>query len=182
MGSELSRPPSWRRLGHAPSPAFRGRGRGPRSGRVRVCSNESARPSPPTASRRAPPLPRKAGEEHGGFKPAEDHNLIADDNGFVTPGTSVTPYIVDFVCLDQRLIIEADGSHHADDKDDARRDAFLVRQDFRILRLWNNQVMRETDDVAAAIFAALSVPHPPKPSAWAPPSPVKGEGFGASNG
>jgi very-short-patch-repair endonuclease len=94
----------------------------------------------------------------------------------------ITPYIVDFVCLEQRLIIEADGSQHADNKDDTRRDAFLVRQDFRLLRFWNNQVLRETGAVATAIFAALSVPHPPKPSAWAPPSPIKGEGSGALHG
>ena len=90
----------------------------------------------------------------------------------------IAPYIVDLICPAERLIIEADGSQHADNKDDARRDAFLRGQDFRLLRFWNNQVLAETDAVASAIFAALSVPHPPKPSAWAPPSPVKGEGLG----
>src|SRR5215218_6678585 len=43
----------------SPSPAFRGRGRGPRSGRVRVCTPDSARPSPPKPSAWAPPLPRR---------------------------------------------------------------------------------------------------------------------------
>jgi very-short-patch-repair endonuclease len=93
----------------------------------------------------------------------------------------ITPYIVDFICLDRRLIVEADGSQHADNKDDARREGFLRRQDFRLLRFWNNHIIGETEAVATAILAALSVPHPPKPSAWAPPSPVKGEGSGASN-
>jgi very-short-patch-repair endonuclease len=94
----------------------------------------------------------------------------------------VPPNIVDFICLDRRLIIEADGSQHADNKDDSRRDAFLRGQGFRLLRFWNNQVLSEGDAVAAAIFCALSIPHPPKPTAWAPPSPARGEGFGASNG
>ena len=88
----------------------------------------------------------------------------------------IEPYIVDFACLEQRLLIEADGSQHADDKDDARRDAFLRQQGFRILRFWNNQVLGESEAVATAIFSALPTPHPPKPSAWAPPSPEMGEG------
>ena len=92
------------------------------------------------------------------------------------------PYIADFVCFEQHLIIEADGSQHSDDKDDARRDAFLRRQGFRVLRFWNNDILARRDSVAAAIFSALAVPHPPKPAAWAPPSPVKGEGSGASDG
>ncbi len=37
-------------------------------------------------------------------------------------------------------------------------------------------VLGETDEVSVAIFLAL-FPHPPKPSAWAPPSPEMGEGF-----
>ena len=99
----------------------------------------------------------------------------------------IYPYITDFVCLSERLIVEADGSQHADDQGDLRRDAFLRGQGFRILRFWNNQVLGEPDSVAAAIFAALSgphpasVPHPPRPAAWAPPSPEMGEGNGATN-
>ena len=94
----------------------------------------------------------------------------------------IEPYIVDFVCLSERLIIEADGSQHADNKDDVRRDAFLRRQGFRLLRFWNNQVLEEGDGVTTAIFSAL-FPHPPKPAAWAPPSPARGEGLhGAPHG
>jgi very-short-patch-repair endonuclease len=90
----------------------------------------------------------------------------------------VAPYIVDFVCLARRLIIEADGSQHADDKADVRRDAFLRAQGFRVLRFWNNEVLNDSSAVGDAIHAALSSPHPPKPSAWAPPSPARGEGLG----
>ena len=94
----------------------------------------------------------------------------------------VFPYIVDFICLEHRLIIEADGSQHGDDKGDARRDAFLRGQSFRLLRFWNNQVLGETDAVAGAIFAACAIPHPPKPAAWAPPSPARGRGAASLNG
>ena len=89
----------------------------------------------------------------------------------------IEPYIVDFICLGRRLIIEADGSQHADNKDDARRDSFLRGQGFQVLRFWNNQVLNEASAVADAIHAALLPPHPPKPSAWAPPSPARGEGL-----
>ena len=90
----------------------------------------------------------------------------------------IHPYIVDFVCLEHRLIIEADGSQHADSKNDARRDAFLRAQDFRLLRFWNNQVLAECDAVASAIFDALSSPHPADRFAAGCPSPARGEGLG----
>jgi very-short-patch-repair endonuclease len=91
----------------------------------------------------------------------------------------IEPYIADFVCFAERLIIEADGSQHADSDEDARRDRFLRTQGFRVLRFWNNHILGESEAVAAAIFAALSVPHPPAAARRAPPSPEMGEGFGA---
>ena len=81
----------------------------------------------------------------------------------------IEPYIADFVCFEQRLIVEADGSQHSDNKDDLRRDAFLHAQGFRLLRFWNNDILARQESVAAAIFEHLAVPHPPKPAAWAPP-------------
>ena len=38
------------------------------------------------------------------------------------------PYIADFVCFEQRLIVEADGSQHADNAQDAERDAWFASQ------------------------------------------------------
>jgi very-short-patch-repair endonuclease len=91
------------------------------------------------------------------------------------------PYIVDFACLPAKLIVEADGSQHADNKADARRDAALARRGFRVLRFWNNEILTSSDEVAAAIHAALEDPHPPTTSRWAPPSPVPGEGLGVTH-
>ena len=93
----------------------------------------------------------------------------------------IDPYIVDFVCLDRRLIIEADGSQHAESDADARRDAFLRREGFSVLRFWNNDVLKNPAGVFDAIHAALATPHPPKPAAWAPPSPARGEGLGVKD-
>ena len=95
----------------------------------------------------------------------------------------IAPYIVDFVCFERRLIIEADGSQHAESEHDKRRDAFLRRQGFSVLRFWNNDVLENASGVFDAIYAELTSPHPPKPAAWVPPSPARGEGFsGAPNG
>jgi len=93
----------------------------------------------------------------------------------------IDPYIVDFVCFERRVIVEADGSQHADSDYDIRRDAFLRSQGFSVLRFWNNDVIENTGGVFDAIYAKLISPHPPKLSAWAPPSPARGEGLGESN-
>ena len=64
-------------------------------------------------------------------------------------------YIVDFVCFKSRLVVEVDGSQHADSEADAIRDEFLTKQGFRVLRFWNSEVLSNSDGVAAAIHADL---------------------------
>jgi very-short-patch-repair endonuclease len=44
-------------------------------------------------------------------------------------------YIADFVCFSRRLIVELDGSQHAESASDAKRDAFLQSQGFRLVRV-----------------------------------------------
>jgi very-short-patch-repair endonuclease len=66
-------------------------------------------------------------------------------------------YIVDFVCLERRLIVEVDGGQHAEQEDyDAARTDWLEEQDYRVLRFWNDAVLNETDAVIAAIAEALN--------------------------
>jgi very-short-patch-repair endonuclease len=89
----------------------------------------------------------------------------------------IDPYIVDFICFERRLIIEADGSQHAESEYDNRRDAFLRSQGFSVLRFWNNDLLENAGGVFDAIYAELTSPHPPKPAAWVPPSPTRGEGL-----
>jgi very-short-patch-repair endonuclease len=93
----------------------------------------------------------------------------------------VAPYIVDFVSLERWLIVEADGSQHADNIADRRRDAYLLRLGFRVLRFWNNDVLENHSGVFDMIYAELHTPHPPTAAQLAPPSPVPGEGYGDSN-
>ena len=67
----------------------------------------------------------------------------------------VGQYIADFVCLSANLIIEADGSQHAESTYDTTRDAYLRVQGFRLLRLWNHDILARPDDVVEAIWTAL---------------------------
>jgi very-short-patch-repair endonuclease len=94
----------------------------------------------------------------------------------------IDSYIADFVSLSERLIIEDDGTQHAESEDDLRRDRYLRAHGFRVMRFWNNHVLNEPEAVQSAILAALNSPHPPKPAAWVPPSPARGEGLGVVNG
>ena len=83
----------------------------------------------------------------------------------------IGPFIADFVCQEQRLIVEVDGSQHAESETDRARDAFLTSKGYRVLRFWNNDVTGNLSGVLTAILAALSDPHPPIAAQWAPPSP-----------
>ncbi|MBX3499237.1 MAG: endonuclease domain-containing protein [Alphaproteobacteria bacterium] len=88
----------------------------------------------------------------------------------------IGPYIADFACLKSRLIIELDGSQHVEAASyDTRRDAFLGREGFTVLRFWNGDVLARPDSVMEAIFVALDrvrLRHPP--SALRAPSPSGG--------
>jgi len=64
-------------------------------------------------------------------------------------------YIVDFVCMQQRLIIEVDGSQHLQSEADKQRDTWLVKQGFRVLRFWNNDVLLNIDTVLEAIYQTV---------------------------
>jgi very-short-patch-repair endonuclease len=71
----------------------------------------------------------------------------------------VGPYIVDFACLERRLVVELDGGQHQE-ASDAVRARHLRGHGFRVLRFWNNDVFERQDAVLAAIFDALSDTHP----------------------
>ena len=65
-------------------------------------------------------------------------------------------YIVDFVCLEKKLIVELDGGQHAEQLEyDSVRDAWLRAQGFRILRFWNNDVLQNINGVKDAILSEL---------------------------
>ena len=68
----------------------------------------------------------------------------------------IGPYIVDFACMPQKLLIELDGGQHAEQHTyDQKRDAFLQEQGYTILRFWNNEVFENCFGVLESIYAAL---------------------------
>ena len=75
--------------------------------------------------------------------------------------------IVDFVCLQRKLIIELDGGQHVESVTaDAARSIFLENAGFTVLRFWNHQVLLEMDSVLECIWRELAkrAPSPPQPS------------------
>lgn len=80
----------------------------------------------------------------------------------------VDHYIADFVCVQQRLIVEADAGQHVESKQDIRRDTYLQEQGFRVLHFWNNDIFTNEEGVLSSILSALETPLPN-------PSPAEGE-------
>ena len=70
----------------------------------------------------------------------------------------VGPYIADFLCIEHRLVVEADGGRHAESTKDAVRDDWLARNGYRILRFWNRDILTAQESVLATIAAACGLP------------------------
>ena len=70
-------------------------------------------------------------------------------------------FVADFVCHEQRLIIEADGGQHAESAADESRTAFLTAAGYRVLRFWNNDIIANLEGVTDRIACELrSNPRP----------------------
>lgn len=62
----------------------------------------------------------------------------------------IQDFIVDFVCLDEMLIIEVDGEYHTTEQqqnEDKQREECLTHFGYRILRFTNDEVLYQIDDV-----------------------------------
>ncbi len=98
----------------------------------------------------------------------------------------IGPFICDFACRSEKLIVELDGSQHSENPADERRTQWLLAQGYSVLRFWNDEVAFERGAVLEAILAALEgrllPPHPTSASAQlrfavpSYPSPRRGEG------
>jgi very-short-patch-repair endonuclease len=89
----------------------------------------------------------------------------------------IGPYVADFACLKERLIIEVDGSQHGNDLNSCRdetRTHWLNSEGYRVMRFWNNEVMSKTEAVLEAVYNAIAVTPPRLPMAGDPPP--QGEG------
>lgn len=69
----------------------------------------------------------------------------------------VGPFIADFVCFSERLVIEVDGGQHAGSLRDKRRDRWFKANNFRVLRFWNNEVLTNLAGVMTLIAVELKV-------------------------
>ena len=66
-------------------------------------------------------------------------------------------YIVDFVCFEAMLVVEVDGGHHLEQSSsDDERTRWLESEGFRVLRFWNNQVLKEPGAVLETIWRDLN--------------------------
>ena len=68
----------------------------------------------------------------------------------------IEPYIVDFVCIEARLIIEADGGQHLEQcAEDQARTEYLESSGYRVMRFWNHEILTNTGSVLEFIHNAL---------------------------
>ncbi len=73
----------------------------------------------------------------------------------------IPPYIVDFICAERKLIIEADGGQHTDAvKYDQKRTAFLESKGYTVIRFWNNEILTNIEDVYENIIKHIEKPVP----------------------
>jgi very-short-patch-repair endonuclease len=61
--------------------------------------------------------------------------------------------------LEKRVVIEVDGGQHGKQRSyDGRRDAWLKKEGFRVLRFWDHEVLKEIENVKQVIWQVLSAP------------------------
>jgi very-short-patch-repair endonuclease len=70
----------------------------------------------------------------------------------------IGPYVMDFFCPADRLIIELDGGHHNEDataERDSERQAWLEQQGYKVIRFWNSDVASDLNAVMEMIYVEL---------------------------
>jgi very-short-patch-repair endonuclease len=67
----------------------------------------------------------------------------------------IGPYYADFACRARRLIVEVDGGQHSENVKDIRRDRALAALGYRVVRIWNNEVLDNIDGVLEMLLSEL---------------------------
>lgn len=75
-------------------------------------------------------------------------------------------FIADFVCIERRIVVEVDGGQHAlQGEEDKRRSAYLKSKGYRVVRFWDNEVLKDTQAVLEANLRTIESDTPsPRPS------------------
>jgi very-short-patch-repair endonuclease len=74
-------------------------------------------------------------------------------------------YIADFVSHGAKLVIEVDGGQHDEQSSaDAQRSKFIEGQGYRVLRFWNNDVLKNIDGVLEEVRRVVTTTPTPNPS------------------
>lgn len=81
---------------------------------------------------------------------------------------TIGQYVVDFCCIEQKLVVEIDGGQHSQEGD-APRTRALEALGYRVVRFWNNDVSENLEGVLTVLVDELTPPHPS-------PLPRAGEG------
>jgi very-short-patch-repair endonuclease len=93
---------------------------------------------------------------------------------------AIGPYFADFACHKCRVVIEVDGGGHGQARQmatDRRRTAYLTSRGYRVLRFWNNEVLKETEGVMTLIYEAVHQKEaPPTPDPSPPLASLAGGG------
>jgi len=69
----------------------------------------------------------------------------------------IGPFVADFASVERRLVVELDGGQHAESSSDVARDRFLAANGWRVVRFWNNDVMKNREGVLESLQQALAL-------------------------
>ncbi len=70
----------------------------------------------------------------------------------------IGPYIVDFICLERKLVVEIDGCQHGEERHigrDSRRTAWLESKGYRVIRIWNRDVRLRLYEALEGVFGGI---------------------------
>jgi very-short-patch-repair endonuclease len=127
-----------------PSPRFNGE-------RVRVRGKSRMRGPKPETTSRARSLRQSDNDAEWKFW-LEVRNRRLNGLKFVRQ-EPIGSYFADFVCREVRLVVELDGSQHAESRYDERRNAFMNEQGWSVARFWSADFLQNKDQVLETIVA-----------------------------
>jgi very-short-patch-repair endonuclease len=65
-------------------------------------------------------------------------------------------YIVDFICLEKKIIVEIDGGQHCESLKDEERTRYLNNMGYEVIRFWNNDILSNIEGVLLSLSLTLS--------------------------